>query len=224
MCKAYGNTCSKCHKKNHYPSVCQSRKPKVSAVATSDSEIQQKPVQNNHSAEVSHLSSFFAMTAFTNPSELLNQLQSEMPPTSAQDLHAAVNTLREAKIGPVTSLPLPHHVHDVINGWKQARPRASPTLSVVFALERRAYSELALALPRLSTGSHPGRSGPTPSVCDTGAQLTVIPRSLLASMHVKMDSIFPIQTSIHGVANSPLSVDGGILLAITARQPDTGAT
>ena len=42
--------------------------------------------------------------------------------------------------------------------------------------------------------------------------LTVVPRSLLNEMRIRPESIFLIQTRIHGVANSPLLVDGGILL------------
>ena len=65
MCKAYGNVCSKCQKKNHYSSVCQSRKPKISAVTSVEQDSQQKVVQSNPTAEVSHVASFFAINSST---------------------------------------------------------------------------------------------------------------------------------------------------------------
>ena len=77
-------------------------------------------------------------------------------------------------------------------------------------------------MPKLSAGRSPGRSPPTSSITDTGAQLTVVPRTLLSQMGVKPDSIFPIQTKVQGDANSPLMVDGGFLVVITARNETTG--
>ena len=91
MCKAYGNTCSKCQKKNHLPSVCQSRKPRISAMTTPENENQHRPAQPNPSAEVSQLSSFFSLTATSPQWNKLDQLQQDTLPTSAQDLQATVN-------------------------------------------------------------------------------------------------------------------------------------
>ena len=200
-CKAYGVTCSKCQRKHHYASVCRSRN-KISAIVEPD---------NTSEAEVSQIATFFS-------------LSSESATPSIEDLSAVVCQLKETSHGPVTTLPLPHHVHDMIHGWLQRKPHSSPTILAKFSVDRKAYSELTLPLPKFKSGKTPGRSDAKPSVCDTGAQLTVLPRSLIADMHVKQESIFPVQTQIHGVANSPIHVDGGLLVTVSATNPDTGIT
>ena len=93
--------------------------------------------------------------------------------------------------GPVTYLPLPPHAHEVIKGWYKRRPRASPSINASFSLDRQSYAELGLNLPRLrQSGINPGRSADRPSICDTGAQLTVIPETLLdSSMRIKSETI-----------------------------------
>ena len=99
--------------------------------------------------------------------------QPEFIPTTTEGLNAFVAALQNQ--GPVTSVPLPHHVHDEVAGWLPTRPRDSPTIEVQYSVDRPAYAQLHLPLPRLSAGHHPGRSGTTHSVADTGAQRTVVP-------------------------------------------------
>ena len=78
-------------------------------------------------------------------------------------------------------------------------------------------------LPRhKQSARNPGKSAEKPSICDTGAQLTVIPYSLLESMKIKPETIFPVQTAINGASNVPIMVDGGILIKITAYNSRTG--
>ena len=213
MCKAFGNTCSRCQKKNHFPSVCKSPRAKVSPVTTdsTDTTDTTRPPSTPPQAGI------FTIGAQTC------QDTKEIP-TSAQDLLPTLALLRQGDRGPVTTLPLPHHVHDSVAGWIQTKPQKSPTIQVHYSVDRQAYGELHLPMPRLSAGPHPGRSSSTVSVCDTGAQLTVIPRTLLANMQVKSNSIFPIQTQIHGVSNAPVIIDGGVLLKLTSTNPTTGAT
>ena len=70
--------------------------------------------------------------------------------------------------GPVTSLPLPHYVHDTVRGWHQTRPRNSPTITAKFSLDKQSYSELGLNLPRhKQSHNNPGKSVEKPSICDT---------------------------------------------------------
>ena len=117
----------------------------------------------------------------------------------------------------MTTLPLPHHVHDVVSGWHPTRPRDSPTIMVTFSVDKRSYAELGLNPPKYLQSAHnPGRSSSKPAVADTGAQLTVVPYSLLANLKIKPDTIFPLDTSINGASEVPIMVDGGILLRVTA--------
>ena len=200
-CKAYGVTCSKCQRKHHYASVCRS-KAKISVIVE----------QNNPpEAEVSEVAPFFSLSANAKPSNIDN-------------LSAVVNHIKQTSDGPVTTLPLPHHVHDMINGWIQRKPCDSPTILAKYSVDRKAYAELALSIPKFKSGHAPGRSNDKPSVCDTGAQLTVLPRSLLAEMNIKQESIFSVQTQINGVANSPIHVDGGLLVTVSATDQNTGIT
>ena len=144
-------------------------------------------------------------------------------PASPADLPPIISYMRTAS-GPVTTLPLPHHVHDIVSGWHPTRPKASPTITAHFSLDRASYAELGLNLPRHSQSAHnPGRSTAKPSVTDTGAQLTVVPYSLLENMKIKPDYIFPVETTINGASNVPIMVEGGILIKVTAHNTKTGA-
>ena len=126
--------------------------------------------------------------------------------------------------GPVTYVPLPHHVHDKIRGWIQSPAADKPTLPVTFSLDRQAYSSLGLSLLRLRHNSLASRLSVHTAVADTGAGVMVIPTSVLENMNIKVDSIFPIQTRLNGAGNSPIIVDGGVLLKVTATNQATQET
>ena len=127
--------------------------------------------------------------------------------------------------GPVTTLPLPHHVHDTVKGWLQTRPKYSPMIPVQFSVDRPAYSSLGVNLPRFSNNGHnPGRYNQKSAIADTGAQLTIVPLILLQNLKVKPETIFPLQTKVNGASSVPIMVEGGILLKIIACSSETGQT
>ena len=208
LCKAFGKTCDKCGKPNHLSSVCQStrRSPKVSSIQSEQSESDQMC----GSITVANLYSIESLPA-----------QSCLP-TRAADLLPTVGVMRSE--GPVTYVPLPHHVHDKISGWLQSKPLDSPTLPVSFSIDRQAYSELGLAFPKHSHNSQVSRLASHYATADSGAQLTVIPASVLESMKVKLESIFPVQARLNGASNAPIMVEGGILLKISSTNPTTHVT
>ena len=72
-------------------------------------------------------------------------------PSTAADLAPIVADMRTE--GPVTYVPLPHHVHDKVKGWEQSPAADKPTLPVTFSLDRQAYTSLGLSLPRLCHNS-----------------------------------------------------------------------
>ena len=211
-CKAWGQICSNCTKPNHLAKFCNSAKASlVEAVAP-------KPADTT-AGEVNCLrvANFFSLEtgdgAVHSPPP---------PPATPAELPRIVAYMRTGH-GPVTTLPLPHHVHDVVSGWLPTRPRSSPTITVTFSVDRPSYAELGLNLPRHSLSSHnPGRPGSKPAIADTGAQLTVVPYSLLEYLKVKPDSIFPLETTVNGASQVPIMVDGGILLKVTAFNTKTG--
>lgn len=71
--------------------------------------------------------------------------------------------------GPVTTIPLPHFVHDVHEGWRKTQAKPSPTHPMEIEIDRAAYSDLNISLP------HPSlrfRRIPAQQSClDTGALL-----------------------------------------------------
>ena len=200
-CKAYGTECSKCTKLGHFAKLCESS-PKNAAASAELPE----------DSSVASISSLWDTT-------------STHYPTSSADLQCPVNTMRGWDQGPVTHVPLPHHVHDKVRGWLSSRPLNSPTLKVTLSLDRPAYSSLGLNIPRFRNSSHnPGRTASKSAVPDTGAQLTVIPLTVLEDMNIKLDSIFPVSTRLNGVSNAPVMIEGGVLLNITASNPKTGVS
>ena len=104
-CKAYGTECSKCKKLGHFAKLCESS-PK-NAAASAD-----LPEDYN----VTSISSLWDSAP-------------NCYPTSSADLQCPVSTLRGWDQGPVTHVPLPHHVHDVISlqfpchgrGWRPSQ-------------------------------------------------------------------------------------------------------
>ena len=210
MCKAFGKKCTSCGVNNHYSKQCQNflrnRSTAAAVLAEDDSDGTIGSIVAGNGPE----------SAWTNAPNLY--------PSTTDDLRYPVNTMRGWEQGPVTSVPLPHHVHDAVAGWLPSRPRDSPTLMVSFAVDRPAYSALGLNLPRFrNSGHNPGRTCSKLAVADSGAQLTVIPKTLLDDMNVKGDSIFPVSTGVNGASNAPILVDGGILLTVTAKNNKTGA-
>ena len=78
-------------------------------------------------------------------------------------------------------------------------------------------------MPRFSSRGHnPGRTSNNPGICDSGAQLTVIPCSLLEQLKIKPETIIPVQTEVNGASDVPIMVDGGVLLKITATNTSSG--
>ena len=202
LCGAFGKTCTKCQKRNHFSSVCQSGRHSQAAVAqdVSDNSIGSITASNLYSPET-----------FAYP-------ENSLTPTGAADLLPVVGVLRGE--GPVTCVPLPHHVHDTVQGWHQSKAPDSPSLPVTFSIDKTAYAALGLNIPRLRNNiSNKNTSGH--ATADTGAQLTVLPATLLDSMGIRLDSIFPVQSRLNGAQNAPIMVEGGILLKITATNPQT---
>ena len=94
-CKAFGKSCSKCQKQHHFASVCLSSKPqKTASVKEGDGGLVGSITRDN----------LYSNETFSYPDHSLH-------PTRVADLLPVVGVLRGQ--GPVTSLPLPHHVHDL---------------------------------------------------------------------------------------------------------------
>ena len=130
------------------PSVCQSGRNGSRQV----SEIETDP--NNEDS----LGSITAANLYSSQPSL---------PTTAADLAPIVAEMRSE--GPVTYVPLPHHVHDKIRGWIQSPAADKPTLPVTFSLDRQAFSSLGLSLPRLRHNSLASKLSVHTAVADTGA-------------------------------------------------------
>ena len=114
------------------------------------------------------------------------------PPSSAADLLPiiAAMTKKDAS-SPINTIPLPHHVHSHIHGWLQTKPDLSLTHPMEVTLDRQAYADLSVPLPRLYHNRHrPGRHSNNPTVMDTGAHLTVGPINLLHHIGVRRETIF----------------------------------
>ena len=127
-------------------------------------------------------------------------------------------------IGPVPSVPLPHHVHDKIRGLISFPAAEHPTLPVTFSLDSQAYSSLGLRLPRLLHNSPDRLSVPVMAVADTGAQMLLIPTAILDYMNIDLDTLLFGDMRLTGAGNSPIIVDGGVLMKVTATNQITKET
>ena len=204
-CKAWGKICNNCKKPNHLASLCKSAKASPIEAVDADTTAEVHGIK---------VANFFSLQAGGG--------EHVPPPAQPTDIPPILAYMRTSN-GPVTTLPLPHHVHNTVSGWHSTRPKNSPSIRAHFSLDKPSYAKLGLNLPRHTQSAHnPGRSDHQPSICDTGAQLTVVPFSLLEHMKIKPESIFPLETSVNGASDVPIMVEGGILIKVTAYNTKTG--
>ena len=215
-CKGYNNKCSNCTKLHHLPSVCRSKK-----LAATESSSESPPVENSSMNVTENVPSSTIGSVSTN--SFHENLPDTLQYTSYSSVAAVIAQLRKARLGPVTTLPLHHHLHKLAGGCKISQPSPSPSLQVTVTLDRAAYGTLSLNMPRLVRKSNT-RVENQKAVCDTGAQVTVSPLQLLHSLGVKSDSIFSISTSINSVNSAPVDIVGGIFLKISATNLKTAVT
>ena len=201
-CKAWNNKCSKCQKLHHLPSACRSSRSATTAAADSDPP----------PAVASGVVGYMAALSVTSP------------PTSHAHLAPMVAYLRQTTAAPVTTIPLPHHIHDVATGWKKRVPASAPVLPVSVSLDKAAYGSLSLPPPKLLQRAKPGRSPGQKAVFDTGAQIVVVPVQLLHHLAIPEHSVFQIATSIKAVNAAPVDIIGGVLLKFSATNARTGNT
>ena len=233
-CKAYDKKCAKCDKNHHFSSVCRSA-PKAAAVTT-----QGEPSVTG-SITVPDAAGFYAMQT-APPFTKLNQRwpsphpweadngvsrtcgggegggNSEEVPVHYKHLQPIIANL--AKQGPVTTVPLPHLVHTKHAGWLAQLAMPSPTLHLSAKIDRAAYADLRLPIPKPSL--RPARNTRVLSCADTGAQLTTVPISILAHLGLNSEDLFPISTNLNTVTGAPVDLLGGLLLEFSGVNPKTG--
>ena len=202
-CKAYGKVCNRCGKPNHFPSVCRSAPNTAAGMPTMNVDKEgvtgalMTPVVSNN---------FYALQT--------------TPPTNLSHLKSYAAVLRMD--GPVTTIPLPHVVHNVHEGWRKTQAKPSPTHAMEIKIDRAAYTDLNIPLPQHSLRF---RKIPSQQSClDTGAQLTTIPVNMLPYLGVKPQDLFPVINNLNTVTGTPVDIIGGILLVFSATNPLTGVS
>ena len=137
-------------------------------------------------------------------------------PTQPVHLATMVNDMKLQGVSPVRVVPLPHMLHNVHEGWVKARPRRNPDVSVNIKLHYESYKMLGLQPPSSAKKSS-SRIRPTklPAITDTGAQMNVCPSSLLTTMNIQPQSIFPLQEKVEGASSEPIRLVGGIIVEIS---------
>ena len=103
-CKAYGKQCNKCHKMNHFATMCKQsgRTQQKQNHNRNQPDVGEIGVENEESSEIS---GFIAALCAT-------------PPTSPQSSAPILAALRDKTKSKWNTLPVPHYVHDPgINTW-----------------------------------------------------------------------------------------------------------
>ena len=205
-CKAFDKKCSKCDRPHHFASVCRSGpKPAAAAATTVTPKADTDNPVNGALITSPTSNSFYAMVTEV--------------PTDHTHLYAYAAAL--SADGPVTTIPLPHMVHSVHHGWLRQDAQSSPTLLLTIKLDREAYSNLRIRVPRSSLQARHIKS--QRCCLDSGAQLVTIPVALLAHLGLRVEDLFPISTNLKTVTGSPVDLIGGVLLVFTGTHPQTGA-
>ena len=200
-CKAFGKTCTKCGKLNHFAPVCRSS----AAPITPPNNTTAKDSVTGALVDPMVPNSFYALQT--------------SPPTNHSHLKLFSDSMKES--GPVSTIPLPHIVHNIHEGWKKTHPKPSPIHPLAIKIDTAAYSDLNIPVPRTSLRS---RKIPSQQSClDTGAQLTTIPASMLLNLGVKEQDLFPVLNNLNTVTGMAVDIIGGILLVFTGTNPFSGA-
>ena len=196
-CRAYDKKCTKCSKPHHFANVCKSSPPTAAATITPDASVTGGLIAS---------AAFYAM-------------QTEVPSRYTQ-LQPFIAILQQA--GPVTTVPLPHLVHSQHAGWLKQAAMPSPTVPVNIKVDRSAYADLRLPVPR--TALKPTRIKGIHSCADTGAQLTTVPAGILTHLGIKQSDLLPIATNLNTVTGAPVDLIGGLLLEFSGVNPLTGVS
>ena len=227
-CKAFGKTCTKCGKKNHFASVCKSTisTGKTNAITNEDSD--QETAAHNalhflaiHQPAVDKPRPEQTVHQPFQPDQTIPYPLPQPIPTSPLHIAALVQEMKTWGSKSVRTVPLPHMLHDVHQGWVKSRPLRNPDTPLTIKLHLQSYRQLKLAPPTFSRKTkNSTRSTNTPSVMDTGAQMTVCPVSTLSDLGINPDTILPLQSKMEGASSEPISLLGGILVEITGSTPD----
>ena len=116
---------------HHVAKVCKSSHSKAASVLVFDT------AKSGNVADVNAIT----------PAGLFSLESPYQLPSTPSDVPSILNYIRTSE-GPVTTLPLPHHVHDAVAGWHATRPRDSPTIMATFSVDKKSYAELGLNQPR----------------------------------------------------------------------------
>ena len=109
-------------------------------------------------------------------------------------------------------------IHNVHEGWIKVRPRKNPDVPVNIKLHYESYRMLGLQPPSfVKKSSNRIRPASLSAIMDTGAQINVCPASLLATMNIQPDSIFPLQEKVEGASSEPIRLLGGIIVEISGK-------
>ena len=120
-CKAWGKKCDNCKRWHHYTKLCKS-KARASTIEATEKD--KNEIESGEVGSIRVSGNFFSLEASDH------QYQAPVTPADVPPILAYLKT----GDGPVTYLPLPHHVHDVVKGWFKTRPRSSPSINTSFSL------------------------------------------------------------------------------------------
>ena len=118
-CKAWGKKCDNCKRWHHYTKLCKS-KARASTIEATEKD--KNEIESGEVGSIRVSGNFFSLEASDH------QYQAPVTPADVPPILAYLKT----GDGPVTYLPLPHHVHDVVKGWFKTRPRSSPSINTSF--------------------------------------------------------------------------------------------
>ena len=196
--KNVNKSCANCGRKNHFGSVCRTKK---SAAITVNDSVGEDTV----SSEEQTISGFLA------------SLSAIEPITSPQKMAPAVKSLQTSTSATVNSVPVPHHTYDYqLDMWIKNPPKASPTVEVTLTLDRAAYKELRLAQPDLVKKNGAGYSRARTATVYTCKQLTFMNEEELSRLGIKKSSIFPLTLAVNTVKKSSIDLISGVFLKFSS--------
>ena len=115
-----------------------------------------------------------------------------------QDMQVTVGTLE----------PFPHMEYTHANGWNTTRPKDDPILQLKVSICKDAYKTNGLRIPTSTEAV-------LPAIANSGARTTVASTSLLNSLGIKREDLFPVRQKLCGANDSRLDIIGGVFLNVS---------
>ena len=229
VCPAFGKTCSKCGKKDHFAKCCRSKpKPKDDQKRQDDG----KPVVQTDEESSADLHQLLCGAYQAGSRKSCDSLRAE--PRTSRMTTAAAGSARQTKYqvnsvsfagtdiyvstatGPQdsdanSSIILSHHIFSDSHGWEQRNSLPHPTVTLRAGVSDDDYAHFNRKLRTIPRG------GIVTPVADTGCMSCLMGVKIAYGLGFKKKDFIPVKLRMNAINTNKVEILGAILLRLSGR-------